>query len=69
MTAEDAVPILARWTRELRRDLRAAECRIRRLELRLAIQERAPLDDLHTYWLEQETPDSIVRLAAELEAV
>lgn len=69
MTAEDAVPILTRWTRELRRDLRAAEHRIRRLEVKLAIQERAPLDDLHTYWLEQETPDSIVRLAAELEAV
>jgi hypothetical protein len=69
MTAEDAVPILARWTQELRRDLRVANYRIRQLELKLAIQEHAPLDDLHTYWLERGTPDSIVRLAAELEAV
>jgi hypothetical protein len=69
MPPEDAIAILARWTRELRRDLRMAEYRIRRLELRLAIQERAPLDDLHSYWLERHTPDSIVQLAAELEAV
>lgn len=69
MTSRQATPILARWVRELRRDLRLAHYRNKQLELRLAIQEGKPLDDIYSYWLDHHQPDSIVRLAGELEAV
>ena len=63
------IRVLARWVRELRRDLRNAHYRIGQLELRLAIAERQPLDDIYSYWLDRHEPASIVRLAAELETV
>lgn len=69
MTSRQATPILARWVRELRRDLRNANYRIAQLELRLQIEERMPLDDVYSYWLDTHQPAQIVQLAAELEAV
>lgn len=69
MNATDAIRILARWNTDLRRDLRIANRRIKRLELRLGIEEAMPLDDLYGYWLDHHTPAQIVALAGELEAV
>lgn len=65
----ETVRILSRWVRELRRDLRCAQYRISQLELRLQIEERMPLDDIYSYWLEQHQPAQLVELAAELEGV
>lgn len=63
------IKVLARWVRELRRDLRNAQYRIRQLELRLQIQENAPLTDIYSYWLDNHPADQLVDLARELEAV
>ena len=63
------IRVLSRWVRELRRDLRIAHYRIGQLELRLAIQEGQPLDDIYSYWLDRHEPQVIRDLAAELEAV
>jgi len=69
MTSRQATPILARWVRELRRDLRNANYRIRQLELRLQIQDNTPLNDIYSYWLDTHEADQLVEIAAELEAV
>jgi len=65
----EAIRVLARWVRELRRDLRNANYRIRQLELRLQIQDNTPLNDIYSYWLDTHEADQLVQLAAELEAV
>jgi len=57
VTAEQAVPILARWIAELQVDL--AELRIRNQFL----EERARLSADIRWWMERHTPAEVLELA------
>lgn len=68
MTTEEAIPILARWVRELQVDLDAARKRALELE-----DERSRLEHRvaqYAYWMRTgRRPAELVELAAHLEAV
>lgn len=57
MTAEQAVPILARWIAELQVDL--AELRIRNTHL----EQRARMAADMRWWMERHTPEQVLELA------